>query len=137
MHQDNINCQTCQISMSLEAKTHINTICNIWGLTPHGSRKQFAMLILMHEMTSALLADNLPPLPYVLSPMNWLPHHLPIISTHCQCLHLCKDMLWAPASTSLPSPILMLLHPCLIISATYQFWAPALPSNALQTSSLH
>ncbi|MBW0465100.1 hypothetical protein O181_004815 [Austropuccinia psidii MF-1] len=53
--------------MSLKAKNHINTIFNVWVVTPH-----FGRLMLMHGMTSALLADHLPPLPFLLSHNNWL-----------------------------------------------------------------
>ncbi|MBW0463753.1 hypothetical protein O181_003468 [Austropuccinia psidii MF-1] len=89
------------MSFSLKPKSHINTIHNLWVITPHGSRQ-----------------DNLPPLPSLLSCMNWLLHPL-IISTCCQCLRLVKDML-----LPLSSPIHGLPQPHLIISST-----PEMPSR--------
>ncbi|MBW0495369.1 hypothetical protein O181_035084 [Austropuccinia psidii MF-1] len=62
--------------MSLKEKTHINTICNVWVITPNGARKQFGMLIFMHEMSSAPPPDHLTPFPCLLSCMTWLPQHL-------------------------------------------------------------
>ncbi|MBW0559862.1 hypothetical protein O181_099577 [Austropuccinia psidii MF-1] len=134
MHQDNINFQTCHMIMSLKAKTHISTIHNLWGLTPYGARKQLAMLILMHEMTSSLLADHLPPLPCILSPMNWLPQHLPIISTCFQCLHLCKDMLWPPPPHLCHHPS---LHCCTPPSSSLQLSILGLLQCPLMISTHH
>ncbi|MBW0494659.1 hypothetical protein O181_034374 [Austropuccinia psidii MF-1] len=60
--------------MSLKAQTHLNTICNVWVLTPHGATQQFSMLIFVHEKTSAPPPGHLTPLPCLLSHLNWLLH---------------------------------------------------------------
>ncbi|MBW0467059.1 hypothetical protein O181_006774 [Austropuccinia psidii MF-1] len=70
--------------MSLKEKIHMNTIHKIWVITPHGARQKFGILIFVHEMTSVPLSDHLTPLPCLLSCMNWLLHHLLIISTRSQ-----------------------------------------------------
>ncbi|MBW0511299.1 hypothetical protein O181_051014 [Austropuccinia psidii MF-1] len=66
--------------MSLKGKALINTIHNTWVITSHASSQRFGMLMLMHEMTSTPLSENIPPLPCLLLHMNWLPHSLLIIS---------------------------------------------------------
>ncbi|MBW0550094.1 hypothetical protein O181_089809 [Austropuccinia psidii MF-1] len=60
--------------MSLKEETHINTIHDLWVITPHGAIQHLGMLILMHEMTSTLLSDHLPPLPCILWHINCLLH---------------------------------------------------------------
>ncbi|MBW0475551.1 hypothetical protein O181_015266 [Austropuccinia psidii MF-1] len=67
--------------MSLKAQTHINTICKVQVITPHGASQQFCLLIFVHEMTSSLPPDYLTPLPCLLSHINWLPHPLLIPSS--------------------------------------------------------
>ncbi|MBW0475364.1 hypothetical protein O181_015079 [Austropuccinia psidii MF-1] len=102
------------MSISLKAKTHINTIHNVWVITPHGARQQFDMLIFMHGMTSSLTPDNLTPFPCLLPCMNWLPHHLLIISASGQEMlqhlapHLCN-------------------HPSLHFCTPYHAYTPAVP----------
>ncbi|MBW0537320.1 hypothetical protein O181_077035 [Austropuccinia psidii MF-1] len=98
--------------MSLKAKTHINAICEVWVITPHGARQQFGMLIFVHEMTSTPPPEHLTPLPCLLLGINWLPHHPLIISASGQ------DMLQ-----------LLPPHPHLILSAAYHASAPAAPSR--------
>ncbi|MBW0494441.1 hypothetical protein O181_034156 [Austropuccinia psidii MF-1] len=106
LHQDNINCHMCHMSMSLKAQTHFNTICKVWVITPHGERKQFGMLIFVHEKTSSPPPDHLTPLPCLLSCMNWLPHHHLIHSDPLECL----SALTPPyASSDPPLTILMLV----------------------------
>ncbi|MBW0486442.1 hypothetical protein O181_026157 [Austropuccinia psidii MF-1] len=102
--------------MSLKEKTHINTIFNIWVITPHGASQKFGILMLIHEMTSAPLADCLP-----------LYHAYSNAGTGLR----------TTALVSLLSPILTSPHPCLIISATYHAYAPPLPSHALNLPYLH
>ncbi|MBW0506683.1 hypothetical protein O181_046398 [Austropuccinia psidii MF-1] len=78
-------------------------------------------------MTPALLPDHLTPLPFLISLINWLLHHLLIISARRQdilpllplALHnhpsLCFCTPTAPSDTAtpyLPSPIFTLWHPC-------------------------
>ncbi|MBW0550106.1 hypothetical protein O181_089821 [Austropuccinia psidii MF-1] len=58
--------------MSLKAQTHFHTICKVQVITPHGTRKQFGMVIFVHEKTSAQPPDDLTPLPCLSSHMNWL-----------------------------------------------------------------
>ncbi|MBW0515828.1 hypothetical protein O181_055543 [Austropuccinia psidii MF-1] len=74
----------CHMSVSLKAKTNIKTICEVWVITPNSARKQFDMVIFVHEMTLATPADHLTPLPCLLLRMNWLLHHPLIISASSQ-----------------------------------------------------
>ncbi|MBW0475407.1 hypothetical protein O181_015122 [Austropuccinia psidii MF-1] len=60
--------------MSLKAKAHINTTCKMWVITPHGGSQEFGILMLIYEMNSPPQADHLPPLPCLLSHINWLLH---------------------------------------------------------------
>ncbi|MBW0587034.1 hypothetical protein O181_126749 [Austropuccinia psidii MF-1] len=66
--------------VSLKAQTHINTICKVWVITPHGASQQFGMLIFVYEMTSTMPPDNLTTLKFLLSCMNWLPDPCLILS---------------------------------------------------------
>ncbi|MBW0500136.1 hypothetical protein O181_039851 [Austropuccinia psidii MF-1] len=66
--------------MSLKAQTHFNTIRKVWVITPHGARKQFGMLIFVHEKTSTPRPDHLTHLPCLLSCLNWLSHPSLILS---------------------------------------------------------
>ncbi|MBW0476161.1 hypothetical protein O181_015876 [Austropuccinia psidii MF-1] len=130
----------CQMSISLKAKTHINTIHNVHVITPHGARQKFGMIIFVHEITSAWPPDHLTPFSCLLSHMNQLPHHLPIISASSQDKlpllqpHLCHDPImrfrhltsynaYTPPglsrTVSLQLPILMLPYPYLILSTPY------------------
>ncbi|MBW0502428.1 hypothetical protein O181_042143 [Austropuccinia psidii MF-1] len=102
--------------MSLKAETHNEMICEIQVVTPHGARQKFGMLIFLHEMTSSPLPIHLTPLPCLLSHMNWLPHQPPKYAS-------------TPTTAPQQSPILMLWHPYLILSATYHAYAPAAPSR--------
>ncbi|MBW0469577.1 hypothetical protein O181_009292 [Austropuccinia psidii MF-1] len=117
------------MSISLEAKTHINTILNAWVITPYGARQQFGMLIFMHEMTSSLPPDHLNSFACILSWMNWLPHHLLIISSSGKFLFLGQDMLPILLPHVCHNPLLCFRHP-----ASYNAYAPAGFSRCLFTS---
>ncbi|MBW0519523.1 hypothetical protein O181_059238 [Austropuccinia psidii MF-1] len=70
--------------MSLTEKTHTHTIDNFWVITSRGARKQFGIIIFVLWMTPAPLPDHMTPLPCLISLMNWLLHHLLIISARSQ-----------------------------------------------------
>ncbi|MBW0495324.1 hypothetical protein O181_035039 [Austropuccinia psidii MF-1] len=57
---------------------------HFWVITYRGARQQFGILIFVLWMTPSPLPDHLTPLPCLLSHMNWLLHHLLIISSSSQ-----------------------------------------------------
>ncbi|MBW0477710.1 hypothetical protein O181_017425 [Austropuccinia psidii MF-1] len=73
-----------RMSLSLTAKAHTHTIDNFWVITSQGARQQFGILMFVLWMSPAPLPDHLTPLPCLISLMNWLLHHLLIISASSQ-----------------------------------------------------
>ncbi|MBW0507023.1 hypothetical protein O181_046738 [Austropuccinia psidii MF-1] len=90
--QDNVNCHMCHMSMSLTAKTDINTIEKVQVITPHGARQQFGMLIFVYLSTAAVTH------PYASAPPALTMLTLPLRP---------QDMPPTP-----PSPLLMLPPTC-------------------------
>ncbi|MBW0565734.1 hypothetical protein O181_105449 [Austropuccinia psidii MF-1] len=109
--------------MSLKAQTHFNTICNFWGITPHGATKQFGMLTFVDEMTSAPLPGHLTPLPCLLSHLNLLLHPRLILPT--------LSMLTCPHRSPDETPT---LPPISNLTTPYAFTLPPLPSLCLRSA---
>ncbi|MBW0473953.1 hypothetical protein O181_013668 [Austropuccinia psidii MF-1] len=144
MCQENINHQMCHMSMSLKNKTHIKTSGKFWVITLHGARKQFGMLIFVHEMTSSPPPNDLTPLPCLVSCMNWLLHHCLILSNPQNAYSPAAALnIWVCATPTYPHasspllhpqdmppivPPLLCAHPSLrfIFSAAYQPYTPIL-----------
>ncbi|MBW0497099.1 hypothetical protein O181_036814 [Austropuccinia psidii MF-1] len=77
-------------------------------ITSQGARQQFGILIFLLWMTPSPLPDHLTPLPCLLSCMNWLLHHLLIISARSQNM---LPLLPLPLQITNPYASTPLLHP--------------------------
>ncbi|MBW0536401.1 hypothetical protein O181_076116 [Austropuccinia psidii MF-1] len=106
------------LKFSFKPKTHINTICNLLVIAPHGARKK---PLLMQELASkppsssppAVNSYAMPRKRYASAPITYLcaataPHLTMLTLLQCPL-----DVLLPSSTTSLPSPIYTLLHPCL------------------------
>ncbi|MBW0482163.1 hypothetical protein O181_021878 [Austropuccinia psidii MF-1] len=70
-------------------------------------------------------------------PLMLLPHR-PKPQFHLPSLHSCNALtMILKRPPSQPSPLLMLLHPCLIFSATYNPYTPAVPSRYASGAALN
>ncbi|MBW0478850.1 hypothetical protein O181_018565 [Austropuccinia psidii MF-1] len=117
------------MSMSLKAKTLINTIQNLWLITPYGASQKFGILIL-HFPLPCLLSNMILSLHFLLIISAILPgvnsHAAFSSSPQMTCLLLPKE--WLPRHSHIPSL-------CFCTTA-YHAYATEPPSHALNLPSL-